>query len=128
MVHLRSSFRFTIRLHLLVRVPNELFGNRIRLCFRHELLPLLVDSFLQQNNLAPSLHVHYRRFTATTSQSAPVPRIGTQVLVGLPLRRLPFHRGDRFPGYTHEPETDSRHLYAGRRSGSKRIPPELIPD
>jgi len=47
--------------------------------------------------------------------------------MGLPLERLPSHRGDRFPGYTHEPETDSRHLYAGRRSGSKRISPELIP-
>ena len=41
--------------------------------------------------------------------------------------RIPSHRGDRFPGCTHEPETDSRHLNAGRRSGSNRIAPELIP-
>ena len=88
----------------------------------------MVGPIQQQDNPVPSLHVHYRRFITTTDQSAPVPRIGTQVLMGLPLERLPLHRGDRFPGYTHEPETDSRHLYAGRRSGSKRISPELIPD
>ena len=95
--------------------------------FCHELLPFLVGSFHQQNNPAPLLHVHYRRFLTSTSQSAPVPRLGTQVLVGLPLERLPSHRGDRFPGYAHQPKTDSRHLYAGRRSGSKRIAPELLP-
>ena len=75
-----------------------------------------------------TLHIHYRHFVKTTSRSAPVPRVGTQVLVGPPLERLPSHRGDRFPGYAYEPETDSRHLYAGRRSGSRRISPELIPD
>jgi len=48
-----------------------------------------VGSFQSLNNLAPWLHVHYRRFIATPDQSAPVPRIGTQVLVGLPLGRLP---------------------------------------
>ena len=40
-------------------------------------------------SLAPSLHVHYRRFITNTDQSAPVPRIGTQILVGLPLGSLP---------------------------------------
>ena len=48
-----------------------------------------VGSFHQLNNLVPSLHVHYRRFLTTTDQSAPVPRISTQVLVVLPLGRLP---------------------------------------
>jgi len=43
----------------------------------------------ERSDLVPWLHAHYRRFTATTDQSAPVPRIGTQVLVGLPLGRLP---------------------------------------
>ena len=30
-----------------------------------------------------------------------MPRIGTRVLVGLPLERLPWHRGDRFPVVAH---------------------------
>ena len=77
---------------------------------------------------APSLHAHYRHFLATTSPSAPVPRIGTQALVGPPLGLLPSHRGDRFPGYLLEPESESRHLNAGRHTGSKRISPVLIPE
>jgi hypothetical protein len=76
---------------------------------------------------APSLHAHYRHFDATTSPSAPVPRIGTLALVGLPLELLPWHRSDRFPGSPFEPGSDSRHLNAGRRAGSKRISPALIP-
>src|SRR4051794_13973278 len=76
---------------------------------------------------APSLHAHYRHFHATTSPSAPVPRIGTLALVGLPLGLLPWHRGDRFPGSMFEPGSDSRHLCAGRHAGSKRISPALIP-
>ena len=38
---------------------------------------------------APSLHVCYRRFDATTSRSAPVPRFGTLALAGSPLELLP---------------------------------------
>jgi len=55
-----------------------------------------------------------------------VPRIGTLPLVGPPLAGLPWHRGDRFPRSTHKPGSRSRHLYAGRRSGSKQVPPELL--
>src|SRR5207247_1579498 len=42
-------------------------------------------------------------FLATTSPSAPVPRIGTLILVGPPLGFLPSHRGARFPRSAHEP-------------------------
>jgi hypothetical protein len=87
-----------------------------------------VDQLMKQGEWAPSLHAHYRHFHATTSPSAPVPRIGTQALVGLPLGLLPSHRGDRFPGSLFEPESDSRHLNAGRRAGSKRLSPALIPE
>ncbi len=48
-----------------------------------------VDPTTKLDDLAPSLDAHYRHFFATTSQSAPVPRIGTLVLVGLPLGLLP---------------------------------------
>ena len=50
-------------------------------------------------DVAPSLHRHYSDFITTTSDSAPVPRIGTQVLVGSPLERLPWHRDDWFPQF-----------------------------
>ena len=50
-------------------------------------------------DVAPSLPRHYSDFLTTTSDSAPVPRIGTQVLVGSPLERLPSHRDDWFPQF-----------------------------
>ena len=46
--------------------------------------------------------------------SAPVSRLGTLTLVGPPLGFLPYHRNDRFPRSTHEPDSGSRYLYAGR--------------
>jgi len=74
------------------------------------------------------LQRHYSAFVARTGCSVPVPRIGTQTLAGSPLESLPSHRGDRFPGSTHEPETDSRHLHAGRHADSMRISSALIPE
>jgi hypothetical protein len=51
-------------------------------------------------------------FIATTGRSAPVPRIGTLALAGLPLERLPCHRGDRFQGSVSTPGSCSRRLHA----------------
>ncbi len=42
-------------------------------------------------------------FITTTNPSVPWPRIGTRLLVGLPLGGLPWHRGDRFPRSAQEP-------------------------
>ena len=53
-------------------------------------------------DVAPSLHRHCSDFSTTTSDSAPVPRIGTQFLVGSPLERLPSHRDDWFPQFRRE--------------------------
>ena len=64
----------------------------------------------------------------TTDCSAPVLRIGTLILMGPPLGFLPYHRSDRFPRSTQEPDSRSRHLHAGRRPGSKQVSPELIPE
>jgi len=49
----------------------------------------MVDQIIKPINAAPSLHTHYRCFLTTTSCSAPVLRIGTLTLVGLPLGFLP---------------------------------------
>jgi len=75
---------------------------------------------------SPSLHLHYRDFITTTGWSAPVPCLGTLTLVGPPLEFLPCHQDDRFPCSVQEPKTDSRHLYAGPRPGSKQVSPGLF--
>lgn len=80
------------------------------------------------DGVIPSLPSHYKMFFATTDDSAPVPRIGTLVLVGPPLGLLPFHRDDRFTASTHEPELDSRLLYAGRHAVGKQVSSALIPE
>jgi hypothetical protein len=79
------------------------------------------------NMTTPSLHYHYNNFNTTTSCSAPVPSIGTQLLAGPLLEVLPLHPGDRFPCSNNEPDTGSRHLYAGCHSVSKQVTSELIP-
>lgn len=89
-------------------------------------LPSLVDPKIRPDNAAPSVQSHYRTFLPTTSCSAPVSRIGTLTLVGLPLEFLPSHRNDRFPRSTQKPESGSRHLYAGCRPSSKQVTLGLI--
>ena len=90
------------------------------------LLPFLVDLKIKPDNAAPSVQFHYRTFLPTTGCSAPVPRIGTLILVGLPLEFLPYHRDDRFPRSTQEPGSGSRYLYAGCRPSSKQVSLGLI--
>ena len=97
-----------------------------RLCLTPWFLPLLVDQIARPDDPTPSLHLHYRDFNTTARWSAPVPRIGTLILVGPPLGFLPYHRNDRFPRSTQEPDSGSHHLYAGRRPGSKQVSPGLI--
>jgi hypothetical protein len=50
----------SVRLHPLVRIPDELLRNDIRLCFRHRLLPSRVDRFPKQESRAPLLRPHYQ--------------------------------------------------------------------
>mgnify|MGYP004160663741 CR=1 FL=1 len=49
--------------------------------------------FVSLDDAAPSLQSHYRTFTATTDCSAPVPRIGTQALVGASHLRCSLYIG-----------------------------------
>jgi len=66
-------------------------------------------------------------FIATADPSAPAPRIGIQLLAGLPLGDLPWHRGTG----SHVPHKSlslvSRRLHAGRRPASRQAPAELCP-
>ena len=56
-IHARST---AVRLHPLVRFPDELLRNVVRLCLRHRLLPLLVGQRPRLESRAPSLHPHYQ--------------------------------------------------------------------
>ena len=49
----------------------------------------LVGWIFLRADSSPSLHLHYRDFITTTGWSAPVPRIGTLILMGSPLEFLP---------------------------------------
>jgi hypothetical protein len=50
---------------------------------------MAVDLSIKPNSVAPSLQRHYSTFITTTRNAAPVLRIGTRVLMVLPLGHLP---------------------------------------
>ena len=66
-------------------------------------------------------------FIARTDPSVPAPRIGTLLLMGLPLGGLPWHQGTG----SHVPHKSlalvSRRLHAGRHSDSRQAPSEPHP-
>jgi hypothetical protein len=121
-----DACRALVRLPPFLGVPHHPLGNIDRLCSLHWCLPWLGDQPSKLHDTPPALHPHYRGFHTTTGWSAPVPCLGTLTLRGLPLAFLPCHQGDRFPRSTHTPGSPSRHLYAGRRSGRKQVPPALL--
>ena len=63
-----------------------LFGNFHNGFADRRLLPIFSPT--------PSLHLYYRDFNITTNWSAPVLRLGTLILMGLPLGLLPYPRND----------------------------------
>ena len=91
-------------------------------------LPSPVDPRPERNNAAPSLQLHYRTFITTTSCPAPVPRIGTLVLMGA--THLDFSlrieaTGSHVP--CKSPVQSSRRLHAGCRLGRNQGTPRLVP-
>src|SRR5271163_720820 len=69
------------------------FGMSNGFALSTELLPLSVGSGPRLNNAVPSVQSHYRTFNPTTNCSAPVPRIGTLVLVVFATWTSPFASG-----------------------------------
>jgi hypothetical protein len=67
------------------------------------------------------------RSTSITEASPLLRTVPTLILMGPPLGFLPYHRNDRFPRSTQEPDSRSRHLYAGRSPGSKQVFPWTYP-
>ena len=112
----------TVSRHPALIIPSQLSETY----FTVWLLPSLVGRRVKLDDPTPSLHPHYRDFIAITGYSVPVPRLGTLNLVGPPLGFLSYHRNDRFPRSTHEPDSGSRYLYAGRHPGSMQVSPGLI--
>src|SRR5256885_11848197 len=55
-----NACRTIVRLHPLVRFPDELLRNHVRLRLRHGLLPSLVDLHPRPDRRAPSLHLGYQ--------------------------------------------------------------------
>ena len=94
----------------------------------NRILPFPVVLCSKPDDATPSLQSRYGIFFTTTGCSAPVLRIGTLPLVGLPLVVLPLHRSDRFPRSTQEPESSSRHLHAGGRLTNKQVTARLVPE
>jgi len=73
-----------------------------------------------------------RSFTATTSQSASAPRIGTPSLTVSPAREPPSRRNRHYRAApSHVPHrsrrSGSRRLHAGHHLAGKRAPSRLVP-
>jgi len=95
--------------------------------FSKRFLPSPVDLSVQLNSVAPSLRLRYRAFFTTARDSAPVPRFGTQALMGLPLELLPWHRDTG----SHVPHKSLNRVHAvspaGRRLSRKQVSLRLFP-
>src|SRR5439155_24621836 len=103
-IHARSSL---VRLYPLIRFPDKLLRNYIRLGTRHQFLPVQIDQFPTPERAGSFAPPAFTGFVATTSPSAPPPRIGTLILMAPPLGFLPSHRGGRFPRSAHAPALGS---------------------
>ena len=124
-IHTRST---AVRFDPLVRSPNELLRNIVRLCLRHRLLPFRVDLWSSARLSDPFAPPALLGFIATASR--PVPPCLASVLGSSWVHHLEFSlhiRACRFPRSTREPARSSRRLCAGHRSGSRQASPELHP-
>jgi hypothetical protein len=66
----------------LIGFPTSLFGMSYGFALSMRVLPSPVALRPELNNATPSLQPHYRTFITTTGCSAPVPRVGTLILIG----------------------------------------------
>ncbi len=123
-VHPRST---AVRQNPLVRFPNELLRNAIRLCFRHRFLPLLVDQHLRPESRAPSLHPGYR--ASTLLRARPSLRLAS-VLGSSRVFRLEFSLGIEAIG-SHVPHKSLCRAHAALAPvitrAVSRHPPRLVP-
>src|SRR5271166_1152113 len=107
-----------VGLHLLEGLPDFPLRDVERLCLGHAAPPVTGWPPTSAGHRSPfgpvplqNLHPYY----GLLRPCAPHRYSGS--CGGLPLELLPWHRGDRFPRSTKEPDPGSRRLQAGRRSG-----------
>ena len=112
------SSRSPVGLHLLEGLPDFPLRDVERLCLGHAAPPVTgwpPTSAGYRSPFGPvplqNLHPYY----GLLRPCAPHRYSGS--CGGLPLELLPWHRGDRFPRSTKEPDPGSRRLQAGCRSG-----------
>src|SRR5208337_2843128 len=112
------SSRSPVGLHLLEGLPDFPLRDVERLCLGHAAPPVTGWPPTSAGHRSPfgpvplqNLHPYY----GLLRPCAPHRYSGS--CGGLPLELLPWHRGDRFPRSTKEPDPGSRRLQAGRRSG-----------
>src|ERR1700691_5545933 len=86
-----------------------------------------VGDFHQRDNAAPSLHLHYKGFDATTSSSAPHSGIGI-LPHGVCHLSFPFTSEARFSRSIPKPVLSSCRLYTDCRRVRKQVSPRLIPE
>src|SRR3954449_1300555 len=84
-----------------------------------------VDSACRQDNAAPSLHLHYRGFLATTGDSAPHSSIGV-LPHGVGHLSFPFASGARFSRSVPKPVLRSCRLYTGCHRVRKQVTPRFV--
>ena len=84
-----------------------------------------VGSIHRLDNAIPSLHTHYRRFSATADGSAPDPCIGI-LPRGVRHLSFPFTAKIRFSRSVLKPISSSCRLYTGCRLSSKQVALRLI--
>gem|GEM_PF-6931704 len=80
-----------------------------------------VDPPTSQGNPPPLLRPRYRASSLLWGGPPLCPALVLSPSRFLPLGVLPSHRGDRFSRSVQQPESGSRHLYAGRRLRSNQV-------
>jgi hypothetical protein len=84
-----------------------------------------VDGTHRQDNVAPSLHPHYKGFRATTGDSAPCPSIGI-LPRGVGQLSFPFTSGIRFSRSIPKPVLRSCRLYTGCHRARKQVTSRFV--
>src|SRR5215204_2730098 len=84
-----------------------------------------VDGIRRQDDVAPSLHLHYRGFIATTDDSAPRSSIGI-LPHGVCHLSFPFASGERFSCSVPKPVLRSCRLYTGCHRVRKQVAPRFV--
>src|SRR5262252_8900797 len=90
-------------------------------------LPSPVDPGPELNNATPSVRPHYRALFPTTGRSAPVPRLGTLILMGATHLDFSLRIGATGSHVPCKSPVQSRRLHAGCRLGRNQDTPQTCP-